>query len=204
MFALAAALGAGSAVAQDAMFIDATGKVGIGTDAPTEQVHVVGTAGVAKFFVEETAGSSFEALMELENEDGNVGFRLRNPQGLADFNKILNEFRINIDSSPAELSLFNNGDLVIRGDLTTGGGFYPDYVFEPDYELMPLDQLRDFVQTNKHLPGVTPALSRGAPSDSRREALSLTHSSRALLIAPGRHREAPGAKSLEPLVVVGC
>ncbi len=30
----------------------------------------------------------------------------------------------------------------------------PDYVFEKDYKLMPLDELRNYVLTNKHLPGV--------------------------------------------------
>jgi len=30
----------------------------------------------------------------------------------------------------------------------------PDYVFEKGYKLMPLDELRDYVLTNKHLPGV--------------------------------------------------
>lgn len=159
MVAAGAALVAGSAAAQtDAMFIDATGKIGIGTNTPSEQVHVVGSAGVAKFFVQETAGGSFEALMELENQDGNVGFRLRNPSGVADFNKIGNEFRINIGLAPAEMSLFDSGNLVIRGTLTTGSlTVYPDFVFEPDYELMPLGELRQFIDDNGHLPGVTPA-----------------------------------------------
>jgi hypothetical protein len=33
-------------------------------------------------------------------------------------------------------------------------GACADYVFEPDYELMPLDELREFVKANKHLPNV--------------------------------------------------
>ena len=29
-----------------------------------------------------------------------------------------------------------------------------DYVFEDDYELMPLDEVSDFIANNKHLPGI--------------------------------------------------
>jgi len=46
--------------------------------------------------------------------------------------------------------------------LVTGGGFIddgaalnvPDYVFEPDYELMPLADLKAFIEREKHLPNV--------------------------------------------------
>jgi hypothetical protein len=34
---------------------------------------------------------------------------------------------------------------------------WPDYVFEPDYNLMPLTELRDYVATHKHLPGIPSA-----------------------------------------------
>ena len=30
----------------------------------------------------------------------------------------------------------------------------PDYVFEKDYYLMPLDLLREYINTNKHLPNI--------------------------------------------------
>ncbi len=33
----------------------------------------------------------------------------------------------------------------------------PDYVFDEDYNLMPLDELECYVQTNKHLPGIPSA-----------------------------------------------
>ena len=33
----------------------------------------------------------------------------------------------------------------------------PDYVFEEDYPLMPLDELRVFIDENGHLPGIAPA-----------------------------------------------
>jgi hypothetical protein len=33
----------------------------------------------------------------------------------------------------------------------------PDYVFEDDYQLMPLDELKAFIETNRHLPGIPSA-----------------------------------------------
>lgn len=58
--------------------------------------------------------------------------------------------------SPTEL-------LHVAGNvLVTGGAFIddgttlnaPDYVFEPDYKLMPIAELGQFVETNRHLPNV--------------------------------------------------
>lgn len=146
-------------LAQDGTLFVEGDNVGIGTPTPSHPIHVKATDGTAKLLVEETGGGSFEELMELFNEDGNVGFRLRNPDGLADFNKIGNEFRINLLASPPELRLDAEGDLIIRGSLTTQNPFgtFPDFVFEPDYELMPLDELGEFVRTNKHLPEVVSA-----------------------------------------------
>ncbi len=53
------------------------------------------------------------------------------------------------------------------GNLTVDGKIFAeeievkdigaDYVFEPDYKLMPLDELEQFVKTEKHLPGIAPA-----------------------------------------------
>jgi hypothetical protein len=33
----------------------------------------------------------------------------------------------------------------------------PDYVFEPGYDLMPLSELRTYIHTNSHLPGIKSA-----------------------------------------------
>lgn len=34
---------------------------------------------------------------------------------------------------------------------------WPDYVFSDDYKLMPLKELKEYIKTNKHLPGVLSA-----------------------------------------------
>ena len=60
-----------------------------------------------------------------------------------------------------------NYKLEVVGDINVTGSYnikkagtnyaHPDYVFMPDYQLMPIDKLKDFVLTNKHLPNVISA-----------------------------------------------
>ena len=52
--------------------------------------------------------------------------------------------------------------LYVRGGIVTdkvtikryGLSWWPDYVFCSDYQLMPLDDLREYITTNHHLPNV--------------------------------------------------
>ena len=46
-----------------------------------------------------------------------------------------------------------NGNLYVKGTKMN----VPDYVFKDDYRLMPLNELKVFVEKNNHLPGVTSA-----------------------------------------------
>jgi len=62
-------------------------------------------------------------------------------------------------------SSFNNYKLFVEKGILTekvkvavkNTADWSDYVFEEDYEMMPIDQLEDFVNTNKHLPNVPSA-----------------------------------------------
>ena len=49
-----------------------------------------------------------------------------------------------------------NGEVFARKYTTTLSAI-PDYVFEPNYPLMSLSELRNYVQTNKHLPNIPSA-----------------------------------------------
>ncbi len=124
--------GAGS----NSLVIGTDGQVGVGILSPTSAIHV------------RRNSSSFVAGLNLENQGGDVGFRLTNDVSLVDLNIIDDEFRINFGGSPAELTLQSDGDLIITGTYT------PDYVFEPDYPLMALPDLRQFIAEKGHLPNV--------------------------------------------------
>lgn len=45
-------------------------------------------------------------------------------------------------------------DLHVTGNVFGAGGCCSDYVFEDDYDLMPLDELQDYVKENHQLPGM--------------------------------------------------
>lgn len=62
--------------------------------------------------------------------------------------------------TPSSKLHVNGGDIRVSGGSFIDDGTtlnVPDYVFEPDYRLMPLDELREFVAREKHLPNVPSA-----------------------------------------------
>ena len=52
-----------------------------------------------------------------------------------------------------EIKLSSNGYIRAR-EIKVDLDYIPDYVFKEDYNLMPLSELKKFVETNKHLPNV--------------------------------------------------
>jgi SprB repeat len=55
-----------------------------------------------------------------------------------------------------EYRLFVEDGISTR-DVLVKTGVWPDYVFDPRYELMPMDELRSYLGTNQHLPGIPSA-----------------------------------------------
>jgi hypothetical protein len=76
---------------------------------------------------------------------------------------------------PLRMSINKDGNVSMAGDLSVTGTIssygqiratevlvalskdWPDYVFDPDYSLMSLEDLKDFIEANGHLPGVPTA-----------------------------------------------
>ncbi|MCG8700773.1 MAG: hypothetical protein MI922_22155, partial [Bacteroidales bacterium] len=94
-----------------------------------------GTPGATKFYI--------------DMETGNVGIGTKTPS---------HKLEVNGD-------LMSTGDLISQGNATIGGDVlanrfittaasFPDYVFESNYNLMSLNEVEDFVNTNKHLPNM--------------------------------------------------
>ncbi len=52
--------------------------------------------------------------------------------------------------------LYVEGGIATR-DIKVKTGLWPDFVFDTGYDLMPLSELRAFVQRNRHLPGIPSA-----------------------------------------------
>jgi hypothetical protein len=154
------------------IFIDVDGDVGIGTSSPDETFHVFSSDGDGKLLVEETNGTaSTRTMLSLLNNGGvrmniNDNWTITATGGNLSFD------------SPAsagggagnEAQMQPDGDFAITGDFISNGTTLnvPDYVFEPDYALMPIDELKDFIVANKHLPNVPNA------AQTHEEGLNLT------------------------------
>lgn len=67
--------------------------------------------------------------------------------------------KLNIRSASIDNSLTVSGDVHITGDIITDSTTYPDYVFEPDYNLLSPLELKEFITSQRHLPGV-PSLAQ--------------------------------------------
>ena len=152
---------------QQAITVDASANVGIGTDQPSARLHVEssvadpgndalvkGTAGNTVLRVQTSVASS-AAILALQNLDetwhlGHNGSFLVIQDG----------------NFGAELQLHNNGDLTITGDLTVGGsitcidepdcGLGLDRVFQPDYPLPSIEEHSAAMWSNSYLPAVGP------------------------------------------------
>lgn len=130
------------------MRVTSTGNVGIGTSNPTARLEVSG--GEVRF---PPAGGA-PGFTHFNLSDGKN--YIRGTTIIAD-----NAGSVGIGTTSPSSKLHVNG-----GDIRVSGGSFiddgttlnvPDYVFEPDYRLMPLDELKEFIAREKHLPNVPSA-----------------------------------------------
>jgi hypothetical protein len=171
-----------------ALHVDPSGDVGVGTLSPAEAVDVersqassrfqltsyTDTANQAPQFIQRRSRGSFAAPAAMASGDnlGLISFRghtgsdftftraaitskaAENWTGAANGSKLL--FSTTPNGSTAlqnVMEITHDGKVKINGTTLN----VPDYVFEQGYELMPLDQLAEFVRQHKHLPGVAAA-----------------------------------------------
>ncbi|MBY6069016.1 hypothetical protein KUW17_19900 [Leisingera aquaemixtae] len=127
-----------------------------------------GTSSTPALLVEDTAATAgIRRLMELRNNGGvslvfqntnsNVRWAMVNENAASDSSFLINDADSNGNS--AELTLDRAGNLSILGSFYAGGTQLnvPDYVFEENYVLMPLQDVKAFIQENGHLPKIPSA-----------------------------------------------
>lgn len=175
---------------------DENGRIGIGTVNPTGQLHIGGTAtqdvfagmgpdlavGPALNFG--YAGSSFGRGAGFFNVRPDASATGVNPSlrfATENLTRLIitNAGRVGIGTLTPSSSLHVSGGNI----RVTGGSFIddgatldvPDYVFEKQYKLMPLDELKAYIETAKHLPGVKSA------KEVAEEGLNISQSQMALL-----------------------
>ena len=101
-----------------------TGFVGIGNANPIEKLHL---------------------------QNGN--FKISNGNIMLDGGRLLIQNSTGLGSGLNQIALNSDGTIRAREiivDLQT----IPDYVFNDDYPLLSLSELKEYIQKNKHLPGI--------------------------------------------------
>jgi hypothetical protein len=168
--AVVVVLGSSAALAQDAIFVDLDGDVGIGDSTPDASLDIErDDAGGAKLVVESTVPGGVNGLvaLELKNNGGHIAFQIdTGVTGLPgggdaawDFSAATGgSFRFSrIGTGVTELFVSPGGDMALAGDLTVVGGCSGcDAVFSPDWDLETIAEHADQMWRDGHLPGVGP------------------------------------------------
>lgn len=150
------------------MLVDPSGRIGLRTFTPVLDLHVH-TSNTPSLRLEQNSSGGF--TRQTWDVGGNeVNFFVRDVTGGSRM-----PFRIRPGAPTSSLDINGSGNVgigtsqprekleVVGGNiLVTGGTFIadgtelnvPDYVFEPGYELMPIAELKAFVEREKHLPNV--------------------------------------------------
>ncbi|MFN4233597.1 MAG: hypothetical protein ACK4IK_02195 [Bacteroidia bacterium] len=130
------------------MTIDRKGDIGIGTAAPQATLHLkkgantilFERAGYATFVIQQSFGSGLSISRQNQSvpdviitADGSVGIGSSNT----------GTFKLAVD-----------GKVGAREFKVSLENPWPDYVFEENYKLMTLEDLKEFINKNKHLPGI--------------------------------------------------
>jgi len=124
------------------------GSLGIGIGAPEAALHV---AGDGKFDGNLTAVKLIVEELEVANMDFGNG----SSGGDMSFNENLYvDGSVGIGTQKIDgYKLSVNGKIRASDDIKVyPASQWADYVFENEYDLMPLDQVEDYIKSNKHLP----------------------------------------------------
>jgi len=112
---MAAVLTGGSALAQDAMFVDSSGNVGVGTNTPSAAFNLKRSDGSAQVLVEDTQVAPSQVMFQLKDAGG-PRFRMENTDaGYSwNFNAFQSGFSIGLTGTGgSELTLGPDGSLIV-------------------------------------------------------------------------------------------
>jgi hypothetical protein len=151
--------------------VAADSDVGLSTSSPAAALHVRRNGSNPMLRLEET-GAAGAVIMQMYNSNSGAQWQL---QAQSDGRFFINDRPGDAGDGVDEFLLDADGNLTLSGTITVPGGTLPDYVFAPDYELMPLSELAEFVDRERHLPNVPSA------SDVSRDGLNMPEMQRRLL-----------------------
>jgi len=123
-------------------YFKTNGSVGVNTSSPLNTLHVEGSARIGN-----TAGGG-------RNIDINTNCEIRSNNGWLHLNRF-GGMKVAIGySEPADLTV--NGKILteeVKVQTITGA----DFVFAPNYHLMPLEEVKSYIESNQHLPEIPSA-----------------------------------------------
>lgn len=155
---------------ENSLYINSSGRIGVGTASPTESLHVRRSDTTATILVEEVnSTTAFRNLMKLSNT-GDVGIRMDNSVTEERWALAMagGRFTVNKDGGDAEFLIDGTGNLTVLGDIvangiTTSGSCSVgcDAVFTDDYDILPIAERADLMFDLGYLPNVGPTAESG-------------------------------------------
>jgi len=163
--------------------LDTNGYVGFNTVYPKQKIHVVdnnilisrtsakapGVTNGAIMFGDETSSSDCPAgawgIEYVDSENEGYGLNFFKPWSTCNTNPgnyklfLADNGNIGIGTNNPLAKLTVDGNICakeVRVSLS-GSPCWPDYVFAQDYHLMKISDLKQYIQTNSHLPGIPSA-----------------------------------------------
>ncbi|KPV96557.1 hypothetical protein AN214_01378 [Pseudoalteromonas sp. P1-9] len=134
---------------QNSFYIDTDGDIGMGTESPSANLHLLQTS------------TGVKQMLLLENNGGSyITFKNNNNAGSWYFtheNNAPNDFLISKNNSAAAMRLSESGDMTISGTLTTAGTACSggcDLVFSDSYPLPSIEEHATEMWKNSFLPAV--------------------------------------------------
>ena len=139
------------------MYITNTG-VGLSTSIPVSKLHIAtgGDAGLSNTsngFL--TLGSVSSSNLIFDNNE--IMARNNGVAAPLTFQNDGGSVRIGNVAAPVGYLFAVNGKMISEELKVQLSGNWPDYVFKEDYNLKSLDDLRQYIKTNHHLPNIPPA-----------------------------------------------
>jgi len=148
-----------------------SGNVGIGLASPLYKLQVKSSASVDRISIQGSTPSSNVGFM-IMNQDGSERWSVAAPYttnmlqffkgGYGNVMVLAETGNVGIGTTNPNQKLTVNGTIYgkeVKVDLSVPG---PDYVFANNYQLQPLNELKTYIDQNKHLPEVPSAAAMEA------------------------------------------
>ncbi len=157
---------------KDFLNVTNLGLIGLGTNTPNEKLQVMGNIRLDNYSIKSAGNSRIDfGNTGIGNENDDIGIYIhsdgefdmnRNNKRMINvsnhFNLALDEdVKVGIGTTTPTHKLSVNGIVRAKGVRCDVNTDWPDYVFAPDYDLRNLEEVKNFINLNGHLPNIPSA-----------------------------------------------